>query len=219
MLEVDKIYICHWKKLSDRKDRLISHLNDRNISNYEFVENYDKDEWDLTNIVKDFPKIFDCNEKGRYLKYSEMSLLLKHCWILKDSYEKYETIMVLEDDVVLEDDFINKFNLYKNQLPQDWDVCWIGSCCDLHIGTIIEGLNVYQTSGSRCTHAFIVSQRCIRKVINDIKYCFEPADFFYNTLIKNFNLSNWWFEPSLASQNVEYQTTIQNDPVWINDKK
>jgi GR25 family glycosyltransferase involved in LPS biosynthesis len=214
MLEVDKIYICNWKKLSDRKDRLISHLRDHGIQDYEWVDNYDKDNWNLEEIVKDYPRIFDATEEGRYLKYSEISLLLKHCWILKDAYHKYDTIMVLEDDVVLVNDFVNRFNLYKKQLPENWDICWVGTCCDLE-ANLIDGLNVYPASGSRCTHAFIVSQNCIKKVVDDLKNCFEPADFFYNTLIKKFNLSNWWFEPSLAFQNSEYQTTIQNDVPWI----
>lgn len=158
MLNIDKIYICHWNKLSNRKEKLIEQLDRLGILDYEWVESYDKDNWNLSEIAMQYTKIFEADDDGRLLKPSEISLLLKHCWILKDSYKKYESILVLEDDVVLDDDFINKFNFYKNQLPIDWDLAWVGSCCDLH-AELVNGINVYKNSGSRCTHAFIVSQK------------------------------------------------------------
>jgi len=214
MINIDKIYICHWNKLSDRKKILTEHLNQLGIFEYEWVEYYDKDNWNLSEIVSQYNKIFEEDERGRLLKFSEISLLLKHCWILKDAYKRYESVLVLEDDVILNPDFVNKFNLYKQQLPEDWDIAWVGSCCNLHAELVSEQ-NVYRMKGSRCTHAFIVSQRCIEKVIDQIEiFAKFPADFFYNKLIENFDLNNWWFEPSLAIQNSEFETTIQNDVNW-----
>jgi GR25 family glycosyltransferase involved in LPS biosynthesis len=211
MLNIDKTYICHWSKLTDRKSWLINHLTESNIDNYQWVEDYDKETWNIDDIKKEYPLVFDPNPKGRNLKYSEISLLLKHTWILKDAYKNgYDSVLILEDDVVLDIDFTNKFNEFKNQLPPNWDLCWVGSCCNLHVKTT-EGINVYQAIGSRCTHAYIVSKHCINKIINDIKYANDGADWYYNNLISEYNLNNYWFEPSLASQNTNYQTTIQNN--------
>lgn len=210
-INVNNIYICHWSKLTERKEWLINHLNENGITDYQWVENYDKETWSIDDIKSEYPVVFDPNPKGRLLKWSEVSLLLKHCWIIKDAHQNgYESIMVLEDDVVLEKDFINRFNKYKSQLPNDWDVCWIGSCCDLH-APYVNGLHIYRADGSRCTHAFILSKNCINKIINEVQYANDGADWYYNRLIEKYNLSNWWFEPSLASQNKNYQTTIQNN--------
>ena len=214
MLNIDKIYICHWSKLSNRKEKLIEHLSTLGISDYEWVEVYDKDNWNLIEIVKQYTKIFEADENGRLHKISEISLLLKHCWILKDAYKKYKSVLVLEDDAILTNDFINRFNNYKSQLPEDWDLAWVGTCCGLHAG-IVNNQNVYRMNGSRCTHSFIISQKCIEKVVDSIEeFAKYPSDFFYNKLINKFNLNNWWFEPSLAIQNSEFQTTIQNDVNW-----
>ena len=73
MLNIDKIYICHWSKLSNRKEKLIEHLSTLGISDYEWVEVYDKDNWDLIEIVKQYTKIFEAEENGRLLKISEIS--------------------------------------------------------------------------------------------------------------------------------------------------
>jgi GR25 family glycosyltransferase involved in LPS biosynthesis len=211
VLNVDKVYITHWSKLTDRKNWLINHLSESNIDNYTWVENYDKDNWNIEDIKIEYPSVFGLNPKGRNLKYSEISLVLKHCWIVKDAFEnKYESILILEDDVVLEDNFISNFNNYKDQLPLDWDICWVGSCCNLH-SRIIPGVNVYRENSSRCTHAYMLSKSCINKIIESIKFVNDGADWYYNNLIESFNLNNYWFEPSLASQNNMYETTIQNN--------
>ena len=198
-LNVDKVYITHWSKLTNRKEWLVNHLSEKNIDNYNWVENYDKDDWNIEDIKKDYTLVFDLNPKGRNLKYSEISLVLKHCWIIKDAF-----------DNVYDYDFISKFNSYKNQLPSDWDICWVGSCCNLH-SRLIPGINVYRENISRCTHAYMISKSCISKIIESIKFVNDGADWYYNGLIEKFNLNNYWFEPSLASQNTMYETTIQNN--------
>ena len=109
-LNIDKVYITHWSKLTNRKEWLIKHLTENNIDNYTWAENYDKDNWNIEDIKKDYPLVFDLNPKGRNLKYSEISLVLKHCWIIKDAFTNgYDSVLILEDDVLLEDDFLLNF--------------------------------------------------------------------------------------------------------------
>jgi hypothetical protein len=57
----------------------------------------------------------------------------------------------------------------------------------------------------------MLSKSCINKIIESIKFVNDGADWYYNNLIESFNLNNYWFEPSLASQNTMYETTIQNN--------
>jgi hypothetical protein len=208
-LNVDKVYICHYKKLKDRKDELKNHLEDNKIFDYEFVELFDKDEWDKEEIRKQYPNVFEVTDENRYLNDSEVSLTLKHSWIIQDAHSKeYESSLVLEDDVLLCYDFLDNFNNYKSQLPDDWDIAWVGSCYNLHAD--YDGkTNVYKTNhGSRCTHAFAISKQFCQKVVNEVKNVNDASDFFYNKLVKNFNLNNYWFEPCLAFQDIKYQSAI-----------
>lgn len=210
-LDIDRVYICHWSELKERKTHLIDHLKDMKVLEYQWVEDYDKNTWNIDQIKKEYPKIFGLNPKDRHLKYSEISLVLKHCWIVKDAFEKnYNSVLIFEDDVVLQENFVSKFNSYKKQLPKDWDLCWVGSCCNLH-SSIVPGVNVYKERSSRCTHAYMLSKSCISKIINHINFVNDGADWYYNSLIETLNLNNYWFEPSLASQNILYETTIQNN--------
>jgi GR25 family glycosyltransferase involved in LPS biosynthesis len=210
-INVDKIYICHWNKLIDRKIHIIEQLKSQNIFEYSFVELYDKNALDKNKIEKEYPMVFGkINRDKRYLKLSEISLLLKHCWIIKDAYEKqYDSIMILEDDVEFCNNFVNLFNTYKKQLPNDWDCCWVGSCCGLHCN-IIPNKNIYRVLNSRCCHCYILSLNGIKKILQDIQNINEGIDWYFNDIIPKLGLNAFWFEPSLAEQSNKFQTTVQN---------
>jgi len=201
VIEIDEIYIPHWSKLAKRKDYLVEHLDSRGINNYHFVECFDKEKWDLAQVKKDYPKAFGLTTSNTKLNYSEISLVLKYCWAIKDAHSNgYDSVLMLEDDVELHPDFVNLFNNFKNQLPEDWDLAWVGSCLNLHARTT-PNQNVYRVNGSRCTHAFIISKNCINKIIDDVDNVTNAADHYFNEIIEKFNLNNYWFEPSLAEQN------------------
>jgi GR25 family glycosyltransferase involved in LPS biosynthesis len=207
---IEKIFICHWNKLIDRKRELIQILSEENIFDYEFICDYDTESWDKEKIREEFPKIFE-NVDGydRKLKPSEISLSLKHVKIIREVAKKYNYALVLEDDVILCDNFLTEFSQSFDQLPVDWDLAWVGTCCGLHSPNVNDK-RVYTANSSRCTHAYLISNRCANKVLPELKYCNTGSDYFYNILIKKYQLNNYWFEPSLAIQNPEFETTIQN---------
>ena len=216
-LNVDKVYICHYKKLTERKKSVLSQFKEESIYNYQFVESYDKDEWDKGEIEKEYPNIFKHWQTGissynENSQNSERSLALKHAFILKDIYEReYDSALILEDDAVLCDDFVKYCNLFISQLPDDWDIVWVGSCFNLHEPQQ-DGKFVYKTDrGSRCTHAFMVSKSMVSKVIDSIFEINRPSDHFYNDLIKEYNLNNYWFEPSLSTQSLEYASSLSGN--------
>lgn len=217
-LNIDKVYVCHYSKLTERKEKLIKQFQFHNIENYEFVECYDKDNWDKNQIRELFPKM-DIDRTGGTcsLNDAEKSLLMKHCWIINDMHKNnYESVMVFEDDVVLVDNFVELFNEYKKEMPEDWDIGWVGSCFNLKEPQR-PGKRVYKTSrGSRCTHAFCLSNSFAKKVIHDINNADEAADWYYNKIIKQFDLNNYWFQPALAFQSLEFTSAISGNK-WTPD--
>lgn len=210
-LDVDHVYICHWNKLIERKHHIIQQLEINNIKNYSFVELYDKEDWNKEKIEKEYPRVFGkTNRDKRYLKLSEISLLLKHCWIIKDTYEKqYNSIMILEDDVIFCNNFTYYFNNFKKQLPDTWDCCWVGSCCGLHAPNATNSCNIYPSMTSRCCHCYIINKSGINKLIDEIKNIDTGIDWYYNDVIPRLKLNAFWFEPSLAEQSTEFETTVQ----------
>lgn len=205
-MHVDQIYICHYSKLTDRKQFILKQLQDFGVTNYQFVEHYDKDTIDNLSISIQYPLI---NHPENKMTSAEKSLTLKHVWIIKDMLEKkYSSVLVLEDDAVLCKNFIKHFNKYKSQMAEDWDIGWVGSCFNLRESQV-PNVNVYKTDrGSRCTHAFCISNRFAHKVSNEISNVYLPSDHYYNYLVKKFSLNNYWFQPPLATQSLNHPSSL-----------
>ena len=92
---------------------------------YHFIEDYDRE-----NLSDEDLKIFDTNK----VKFSMCSNISKHI----DTYRnimnnEYKYSLILEDDVILDDEFGNKLNKSLKQLPDNYDMLFIGNGCNLHI--------------------------------------------------------------------------------------
>jgi GR25 family glycosyltransferase involved in LPS biosynthesis len=216
---IDEVYVCHYTKLSERREVTNSILSDNKISPKWIITN-DKEDINQENL-KDFVNInkplgLEGIHKNRTLRLSEISLILKHrdCWldIIKNDYK---SALILEDDVLLCDDFLNKFNLQIKDISNDFDIIWIGSCCNLHDQNIVSGKYLYKNNGSRCTHAYLISNKCALKMLDFVNTNNYPADFMFNKAISELGLENYWMEPDLIIQNPLFDTSIQNDISFI----
>lgn len=208
-LNVDKIYICHYKKLTARKKHITEQLHKFGLTDYYFVEEeFDKDTWNMEEVLKEYPNINDTE-----MLNSTKSLSLKHAWIVQDMHNNgYSSVLVLEDDAVFCDDFVNKFNAYVEQMPPDWDIGWVGSCFHLKEPEK-PGVNVYRTNrGSRCTHAFCLSKHFATRMADEMRKVTGPPDFYYNHIVEKFDLNNYWFQPPLALQSLDFPSSCNKNP-------
>lgn len=84
---------------------------------------------------------------------------------------KLDMVLVLEDDIEVCDDFNNKLSKVMSELPEDWDLLYLGGWNVGDVEKYSESLNwakkVYTT------HAFIV------------------RDKFYDTILEGINLRKW----------------------------
>lgn len=216
---VDEVYVCHYTKLSERREITNSILLENKILSKWIITN-DKEDINQENL-KDFVNInkplgLEGIHKDRTLRLSEISLILKHrdCWL--DIIKKgYKSALILEDDILLCGDFTNKFNLQIKDIPNDFDIVWVGSCCNLHVKNIVNDKYLYKNNGSRCTHAYLISNKCALKMLDFVKSNNYPADFMFNKAISELSLENYWMEPDLIIQNSLFDTSIQNDINFI----
>lgn len=209
-MKIDKYYMCHYTKLSDRKDYAKDQIDRHNID-AKWITEFDKEDIDYDSLKNEYPTLLEySNIFNRKIRKSEISLCLKHISIFKDVIlNNYQNVVVFEDDIILVDDFTNKLSEYMTQLPDDYDVLWIGSCCNLH-AKYENDKNIYKSNSSRCTHAYLISNSGCRKMISQLKYLNHPIDWYFNFVISKLQMNNFWAEPDLASQNVKFDTSIQN---------
>lgn len=218
-----KIFVLHYSKLTDRKRNIIQQFERNDITDYEFIEKFDKD-----TITDE-----ECPEFSRdYItkRRTELSIHLKHIYAFRLIVrENYDQALIFEDDVVLSNGFMSLLKLYMTQLPKDYDMLFIGDGCNLHIPISIQTPNQYiyekclhetawgGNGGTRCLDSYIISNSCAKKICEYIdtltttKKINLPADWWLNEVARDLAFKIYWAEPTIVSQgsqNGMYRRTI-----------
>ena len=204
-------YVIHYTPLKERKQFLLNELNKHSLI-YHFIEDYDRE-----NLSDEDLKIFDTNK----VKLSMCSNISKHI----DTYRnimnnEYKYSLILEDDVVLDDNFGDKLNKGLKNLPDDYDMLFIGNGCNLHIPLIKrrpdkfiykkcrEPTNWGGNGGTRCTDSYLVSKKGAKKLMSYISKLKErainmPSDWWLNKVIRDLKLEIYWMEPTIVTQGTQ----------------
>lgn len=203
-----KVFVIHYKKLNERKKHILNQFQKHNIIDYEFIE-IDRDELksqDLTIFDSSYPNFHS-------------AITLSHMYAYKQISEKYDSGLVFEDDVILSEDFTYIFNKCLTQLPEDYDMLFIGNGCNLHIesnklihGKFIYSKGLYPTNwggngAGRCTDSYLVSKKCAIRLcnyINNLSYKInQPVDWWINRVAIDNNLIVYWSEPTFVKQGTQ----------------
>jgi GR25 family glycosyltransferase involved in LPS biosynthesis len=134
-----QIYVIHYTPLKERKIIIEKQLK-LNSLNYNFIEEFNKENLSVEDL-----KIFDSNK----VKLSMCSNIIKHIQAYKKIMNSnYKFNLIFEDDVIL-NEYFNE-TLYKGlkQLPNNYDMLFIGSVANLHIlkSIIIPNKLIYKKS-------------------------------------------------------------------------
>ena len=202
----------HYKKLIDRKPHIIEHFTKHNITDYEFIETYDKDE-----LTEEQSSLFDINVTN-----SMRSLMTKMFYVYKEIADKYDSALILEDDVILSNSFTAILNKYVTQLPENYDMLFIGDGCKLHMPRQLLRSNkhvyakcLYPTSwggdgASRCTDSYIVNKKCAIKLCEYIEPIKKgnykinlPSDWWLNVAARDNKFNVFWAEPTIVTQGTQ----------------
>ena len=193
-----KIFVLHYSKLVDRKKFIIDQFKKQNITDYEFIEQHNKE--DLVN-----------KQHFKELSDSKISLIMKHFHVYRQATH-HDIVLIFEDDVILADNFNETLQRYMTQLPKDFDMLFIGDGCNLHIPSVpnkhIYKKDLYPTTwggngASRCSDSYIISNNCAVKLcsyISKMKQMNLPIDWWINKTARDINLKVYWAEPTIVTQ-------------------
>jgi GR25 family glycosyltransferase involved in LPS biosynthesis len=203
-----KIFVIHYKKLINRKNHILEQFKKHNINDYEFIE-IDREDLDKQDI-----SMF----KENYSK-SQIAISLSHFYAYKEIRDKYDHGLIFEDDVVLSNDFVDKLNIYVTQLPEDYDMLFLGDGCNLHIEKdklhpekYIYEKCLYPTKwggngAGRCTDSYLVSKKCattLSEYIDNLSHKIKvPVDWLLNIAARYNEFKVYWAEPSIVTQGTQ----------------
>ena len=193
-----KFYVLHCTRLEERKPHMISELDRHGITDYEFIE-----------VESDDPALFDPK-----LKPTAVSLNVKHFAAFRQ-IAAAGSAMILEDDVLLCNDFSARLSTYLTELPADYDMMFIGDGCNLHMdprqlnpSKRIYEKTLYPTSwggngASRSTDSYLVSQKAAQRLCSYIE-SHRPIKatigWWLNEAARHHKMRVYWAEPTLVTQ-------------------
>lgn len=198
---IDKIYVINLKKNQDRLEKFMENAKKANVKVERFDAVYGKE------LSKDHPDILKYFVKDHGLNPGKIGCALSHIKIWEDAINNnYNNIIVFEDDAIIPKDFWDKFNEAYNELPEDWDIVYMGLNWP-YVRKISNNISkvIYKKSNSNFgTHAMLINVNYIKKLIN-IKIS-DPIDLF----IKNHNNEKFYFSYNLK---IIYDQTF-NSTIW-----
>jgi GR25 family glycosyltransferase involved in LPS biosynthesis len=117
--------------------------------------------------------------------------------------------LILEDDVLIDKDFLRKWDTVKRSIPGDWDFIYLGVQGDL-VGSrinqhIVRWSNVGKL-GNYGTYAYIVRHRALPHILEKIKYMHAAIDVQYFSMLGGLNI--YIVDPPLVLADDDVVSTI-----------
>ena len=200
---VDKVYVINLEKDSERLETISSSLNKQNIEFKRFNGILGSTVSNDSRVTKACNSFCTDGMKG---------CALSHRSVWENMIENdYKHVMILEDDAHIKPSFDTDIQFLWDSVPEDFDILYLGShfyCGDSStynkITTAAFSKNVkevtsrvYQVEGCGGFHAYIISQSCAKKFIEE-KIAFH-IDIEVMKYIKNSSLKAYAYQPVLIT--------------------
>lgn len=120
--------------------------------------------------------------KEKYWNKYALGIIESNRKIISDAIENdYEEILILEDDVIFVDDFVNKFKLYKSLLPNDYNMTMLACSNFKDIKSCTQVVPPHIFKLKRCLGAFalLINRRCFQIIKNILDNKLGPLDILY----------------------------------------
>jgi|SaaInlStandDraft_7_1057024.scaffolds.fasta_scaffold03583_2 GR25 family glycosyltransferase involved in LPS biosynthesis len=196
----DKIYVI---TLPQRKEYIENIMKNINLNPIYFSAKL-KNELDYNKLIN------DNIVKRQFVKkknYGRIACHYSHISVLQNFLDSNaETCLIFEDDIRPIENVTHLNDTFKNnisELPDDWDILYLGRCWDNCKKQTKISLNIYKLYTPKCRHAYAVTKKGAEIILKYSIPQYIAGDKIYAELIKNNKLQAYGFSPQLFLQNRE----------------
>ena len=215
-------YLVHYTKLKDRKEFVDFQFSKFGIS-AEVISEYDQEaldpqiinsfyERDAVKYESKIAPLWDTQEfKYRELNIPEISCTIKHFEAIRRASESSaDYSLILEDDIVLVDNFSTRLKKELEGTPADWDAIFIGTGCGEWFQEIkLKGLQHVSNNShcflmshpaTNCAEGYLIKKNIARTIYNGAKPFHLISDWELAYQLYAANARVYWWHPSLIEQ-------------------
>ena len=206
------ILVISLEKAKERRESIKKQFESLNIPFF-LMDAYDADK--LTEAERN-KKISLVNgyRFGEQFRPGEIACTMSHIKALMVARDlNWPYVIVLEDDVILAEDFVRRIKILRSILPSDWEHVYLSGIPRLGFNPPpqLQFPNVALTVFTECTHSMIIRDTSYDRIINYLKKFETTTDDSYNQLIMN-GLTSYTYYPFCTYANDTY-TYIWNHEI------
>jgi glycosyl transferase family 25 len=219
-MEFPKTYVINMDKDTERLRKVIKQLDDYDISNYERIQGVNGKE--LTESELESGTTNFCKE---YCIKSSIGCAMSHIKVYKKIIDNNDSMaLILEDDVVFEDNFKSRVIEKLKDVPDDFDIVYLGCNQCNNTGEIKSIPDIYSLTFkskykninesifvprmSFALHAYIVSNNGAKKLLEMFKDgIYAHIDLQIQNERTKYGLNVYVTRPLLAYQDINITNT------------
>ena len=152
---------------------------------------------------------FNHNKQGRSSLKGSIGCALTHRQIWKKVAKSNQNTLILEDDIILPKHFWDKLKNYTSQIPNDWDIIFIGGVriYGSNISkNIIKAETTQNNAWNNCgLYSYIINQKYAKKLLNIINPINNYLDIQMNRYYNQLNV--YYVIPTLVKHNFKIPST------------
>lgn len=154
------------------------------------------------------------------LRSGELGLLFGYAALIQHAInEKLPSILVMEDDVVFEPDFQERLEKEWPEIPQDFDMVYLGFTRGLGSNAIpFEPIskNIVRLKSAYGLHAHFIKNTIYHDILSLIETLSAPLDVLYCQIQQKYRV--FGFSRNLAKQRDGYSDILGFDPEYNKQK-
>lgn len=159
------IIILNLKRSAERKQLLVDQFKKIGLTdglNYTFWPAFDGN--DIINMRMSAPIIKGVGI-GRNLEKSELSIIMSHVSALKHAQVmKYKNVVILEDDVMICEDWEDRLNILEGLLPETWEYVYLSGHSDYTVIPMSKTPKIISAPTMVGAFSYLVNKKGIEKI-------------------------------------------------------
>lgn len=163
------IIVLNLSRCPERKELLENQFKKIGLTSYTFFPAFDGKH--MINMGLGNVPILKGSGMGRKLMITELAVIMTHIGALKHAQIMgYENIVILEDDVVICEDWEKRLEILYEKLPADWEYVYLAGHSDFVKIPMFEEPSIIKAPPMIGAFSYLVNKIGIQKLIN---YCSE----------------------------------------------
>lgn len=155
---------------------------------------------------------FNHDKQGRNSLKSSIGCALTHKNLWKKALSN-DVTLILEDDSIIPKNFWQQFNKYKQQIPDDWDIIFLGGSRIYGkqiSNNIVKALSTDNNFWNNCgLYAYIINKKSAKQLLKLTNPITNYIDIQINRYYNNLNV--YYLNPVIITHNFEIKSS-RNSP-------